>query len=112
MHTGQEPMPPWPWQTVIATTGAVVEAKCHGDVVKLGGDLSIRLFKGFNLNVGGEYGAIRNQLYLPAVSATPEEILTQRGQLATRYQYLMFAGLSYTFGSVLNASRAARLPTA
>lgn len=66
------------------------------------GSMNVRLFKGFNFNLGGNYSAIRNQIFLPRRGATEEEILTQQRQLATNYQYFVFLGLNYTFGSVLN----------
>lgn len=63
---------------------------------------SVRVFKGLNVNLSGNYSAIRNQLYLPRTGATEQEILTQQRQLATSYQYFVFIGVNYTFGSVLN----------
>ncbi|HEY9225577.1 MAG TPA: hypothetical protein VIP11_02945 [Gemmatimonadaceae bacterium] len=63
---------------------------------------NLRLFKGLNLNVDGNYSALRNQVYLPRVDATEQEILLQQRQLATGYEYFVFLGLNYTFGSVLN----------
>ena len=66
------------------------------------GSMNVRLFKGFNFNLGGNYSAIRNQIFLPRRGATEEEILTQQRQLATNYQYFVFLGINYTFGSVLN----------
>jgi hypothetical protein len=65
-------------------------------------ETNFRLFKGFNVNMFGNYSAIRNQLFLPASGATEQEILTQQRQLATNYQYFVFLGINYTFGSVLN----------
>jgi hypothetical protein len=92
-----------PWGSVnVRAEGGQYLDMTNRNYAELGGDMSIRIFKGFNFNVGGQYEAIRNQLYLPAIGATPEEILTQQRQLATNYQYFIFAGISYTFGSLLN----------
>jgi hypothetical protein len=92
-----------PWGSVdLSAEGGQYLDMTNKNYAEIGGDLSVRLFKGFNVNFGGHYAAIRNQLYLPAIGATPEEILTQQRQLATNYQYFMFTGISYTFGSVLN----------
>ena len=63
---------------------------------------NVRLFKGFNVNVGGQYSAIHNQLFLPRRGATEQEILLRQRQLATNYSYFMFLGINYTFGSLLN----------
>ncbi len=66
------------------------------------GDIDIRLFKGFSVNVGGSASRVRDQLYLRAGEATDEEILLRRRQLATAYRYRLQAGISYTFGSIFN----------
>lgn len=66
------------------------------------GDVNVRLLKGLSLNLFGEYAVLHDQLYLSAVGATPEDILTQRRQLETSYQYFASVGLSYTFGSIYN----------
>lgn len=66
------------------------------------GSTGLRLFKGFNFNVGGSFSSIKNQLYLPRRGATPEEVLLQQRRLATNYQYHAFTGISYTFGSVFS----------
>ncbi|MDQ6827780.1 MAG: hypothetical protein M3081_02830 [Gemmatimonadota bacterium] len=63
---------------------------------------NVRLFKGLNVNLSGNYSAIRNQIFLPRSGATDQQILTQQQQLRTNYQYFVFAGINYSFGSVLN----------
>jgi hypothetical protein len=66
------------------------------------GRVEVRLFRGFTFNVGGGVSRIRDQIYLPAGKATPEEILVLRRQLATGYRYTLNWGVSYTFGSIYN----------
>ena len=66
------------------------------------GGVEVRLFKGFSLDVGGSTSFIRDQVYLPAGEATPEEILLRQRQVATSYDYRFSVGFSYTFGSVYN----------
>jgi hypothetical protein len=66
------------------------------------GDWSIRLFKGFSVNVWGSVQRTRDQLYLPREGATPEEILVRQQQLATGYRYSMSFNISYQFGSIFN----------
>lgn len=63
---------------------------------------SIRLFKGFNLNLSGDYSITRNQINLPAGDVTLEELLLQQQQLQSGYNYFFNIGLSYSFGSIYN----------
>ena len=68
--------------------------------IQLNGELSLRLFKGLNVNIYGRYSRIRDQLSLPREGLSIEEVLLQQQQLATGYTYYMSVGLSYTFGSL------------
>jgi hypothetical protein len=64
--------------------------------------LSLRLIEGLSLNLFGNYSRINDQLALRKGRASQEEVLLQRRQLATNYNYSAFVGLSYTFGSIYN----------
>ena len=66
------------------------------------GSVNLRIVRGLNLNVGGNYSLVRDQLSLPAAGATPQEILVRQRQLATNHSYFMSFGLNYTFGSIYN----------
>ena len=66
------------------------------------GDLSFRVVRGLSLNVSASTSLVRNQLYLPGVDQTDEEILIERRQLATDSRYRISFGFSYTFGSIFN----------
>jgi hypothetical protein len=68
--------------------------------IQLNGELSLRLFKGLNVNIYGSYSRIRDQLSLPREGLSIEEVLLQQQQMATGYTYYMSVGLSYTFGSL------------
>jgi hypothetical protein len=68
----------------------------------LEGGTEIRLFKGFSVNLFGEFSRTRDQIYLPRGEASTEEILLRQRQLLTGYQYFFEFGLSYTFGSIFN----------
>jgi hypothetical protein len=68
--------------------------------IRISGELSLRLFKGLDLNIYGRYSRIRDQLSLPRGELSLEEVLLQQKQLATGYQYSMSVGLSFTFGSL------------
>ncbi len=63
---------------------------------------NIRVFKGFNLNVGGNYRITRNQVNLPAGDVSLEELLLQQQQLQSGYNYFFNVGVSYSFGSIYN----------
>jgi hypothetical protein len=70
--------------------------------VSLNVTTNVRLFKGFEFFVTGNYDRIRDQVYLPKGEASDEEVLVQRRQLATNYQYFVEFGVSYSFGSIFN----------
>ena len=63
---------------------------------------SLRLVRGLNLNLGGSYGRVRDQLTLAKEGATRDEILLRLKQLQTNYSYYFNFGLSYRFGSAIN----------
>jgi len=70
--------------------------------VAFNNEFDIRLFKGLSANLNSNVQIIRNQIYLPASAATPEETLLRQRQLATSYGYYVSMGVSYTFGSIFN----------
>ncbi len=65
-------------------------------------DADVRLFRGFSLNIEGSYSKVRDQLYLPAGSATDEEVLLRLRRLETGYRYRVLVGFSFQFGSIYN----------
>jgi hypothetical protein len=66
------------------------------------GGFSLQLVKGLSVNASGSYSQVHDQLYLPALGATQQEILVRQRQLATQYTYYVYYGLTYTFGSIYN----------
>jgi hypothetical protein len=66
------------------------------------GGIDVRLFKGFSLNLSGDYSRVRDQRYLPNAGASDEEILVRMRELATGYRYFFVVGVSYSFGSIFN----------
>jgi hypothetical protein len=66
------------------------------------GDLEVRLFRGFFLNLNGSSSLIRDQIYLPRRDATDEEILVRQRQLATDFEWRVRIGFTYSFGSIFN----------
>jgi hypothetical protein len=70
--------------------------------VNVWGEASLNLFKGLSLNVYTSLESVRDQISLPALEATNEEVLVNQRQLATSYRYYVFFGVSYTFGSIFS----------
>ena len=70
--------------------------------VGMNGVAQIRLFRGFSVQVFGFYAWVRDQLFLPAGTASTEEILLRQRQLETSFNYSTRIGFSYQFGSIFN----------
>ena len=70
--------------------------------LRLSGFFSFRLFEGFELTAHGRVSIIHDQISLAKEEATEEEILLQRKQLATQYNYSVSFGIRFTFGSIYN----------
>ncbi|HKJ68545.1 MAG TPA: DUF481 domain-containing protein [bacterium] len=68
----------------------------------ISGDASIRIFKGFSLNMFGMYSFIHDQVNLPKGEATQEDILLRRRELATGFEYFGRISLEYAFGAISN----------
>jgi hypothetical protein len=66
------------------------------------GNISVRLFRGLSLNGSANYAWLRDQIYLSAEGATPEQILLRQRQLETSYRYFYNIGFEYRFGSIFN----------
>lgn len=64
---------------------------------------NVRLFKGFNFNISGNYRITRDQINLPAGDVSLEELLLQQQQLQSGYNYFVSVGFSYQFGSIYNS---------
>lgn len=69
---------------------------------EINGNLDVRLFRGFGLTVGGGYDWIHDQIYLPKAEGSAVDVLLRRRALLTGYQYYLYGGVSYTFGSIFN----------
>ena len=57
------------------------------------------IFKGFSVHAGAHASWIRDQINLPKISASSEQVLLQIRQLQTNYSFGFFGGISYRFGS-------------
>lgn len=60
---------------------------------------SLRLFRGFSLDLSGSFSRIKDQFFLPATESTDEDILLQRRQRETDFRFRARVGFSYRFGS-------------
>ena len=66
------------------------------------GNLSLRLFRGFSLNLNGRYSSIKDQIGLPKEGASMEDVLLRIRELETDYSYSLSVGFSYSFGSIFS----------
>jgi len=90
-----------PWGTVSASAeGSHYFHDLSKARLELRGDLSFRVFKGFSVEIDGRYDIIHDQLSLPLGDLSLDELLLQRKELATGFEYSISVGFSYTFGSV------------
>lgn len=66
------------------------------------GGTSIRIVRGFSVNISGNTSWVRDQIFLSAQGATDEEALLRLQQRPTDFDYGMEVGFSYQFGSIYN----------
>ncbi len=90
-----------PWGTAAASLqGSHYFHDFSKNKIEISGELSVRLFRGFSLNIESSYERIHDQLSLPLGEATWEEILLRRKELAKDYEFEISMGFSFTFGSI------------
>jgi hypothetical protein len=70
--------------------------------IRVGGRLRFRVTRGFDVNAGGSFSRIKDQIFLQGGELTEEEILLRRRQRETDFRYEMSFGFSYRFGSIFN----------
>ncbi|MGB9907824.1 MAG: hypothetical protein ACPLRR_10620, partial [Candidatus Saccharicenans sp.] len=70
--------------------------------IELNTDLSVRLFRGFSVNVYGGYSRIHDLISIAKAGASWEDVLLMRKQLATSYDYYFSVGVSYSWGSIFS----------
>jgi hypothetical protein len=71
--------------------------------LSVSGNLSLRVVQRLSWDLHADASRTRNQLSLPKREATTDEILLRQRQLATSYNYGLWIGLSYTFGSIYSS---------
>jgi hypothetical protein len=90
-----------PWGTISATLrGQHYFHDLSKNQLEVNGEISFRVFRGLNFNIDGGGSRVHDQLYLAKRGATLEEVLLQRRQLATTYEYFFSVGFSFSFGSI------------
>ena len=67
--------------------------------IDLFGGVTVRLFRGLNLNFFGGASRVKDQLFISGAGLTPEERLLQTRQFETDFVYFGTVGFSYRFGS-------------
>ncbi len=64
--------------------------------------MSVRIFKGLNINFSGSASIVNDQLSLPKAGVSDFDILTRKKMTETKFNYYGYFGFSYTFGSIYN----------
>lgn len=70
--------------------------------IDLSSRLEVRIVRGLSFDVRGRVARVKNQIYLPREEISDDDILLERLQLGTDFEYSLDFGLSYTFGSRFN----------
>jgi hypothetical protein len=70
--------------------------------LELDAELTIRIWKGLSFDIEANYSLTHDQLSLPKGDATLEEILLERRELASNYDYRFEIGLDFSFGSIFS----------
>lgn len=70
--------------------------------LSMGAYVSIKVAKGLTFNMRGGYQFIHDQISLRKGDASMEDILLNRKELSTTYQYQTSVGITYRFGSIYN----------
>jgi hypothetical protein len=65
-------------------------------------EIQVNLIKGLSINLGGLVSLQRDQINLPKVEASAEDINLRRFALQSSYRLNGFVGFSYRFGSIYN----------
>lgn len=66
------------------------------------GGASIRIVRGFSVNVSGNTSWVNDQIFLSAEGATDEEALLRLQRRPTDFDYGMEVGFNFQFGSIYN----------
>lgn len=64
--------------------------------------IEYRIVRGLSIDLEGSVARVKDQIYLSGEGIPDEEILLERRQLGTDFEYELEMGFSFTFGSVFN----------
>jgi len=92
-----------PWGTAeVGLEGSHYFYDLKKNRLSLDAEMRIRIFKGLNFDIEANYSIVHDQLSLSKGDATLEEILLERRELASEYDYRFEIGLDYSFGSIFS----------
>ena len=83
-------------------TGAAYLHDFDRNNLSVGGNVSFRITRGLDLNLGGSYTLVADQLYLPFQELSDDELLAGSRSAGTDKRHMLNLGLSYRFGSIFN----------
>ena len=101
LRIGLEQRQPW-GQAGVNVRASHYLHDIHTNNLSVNGNLSFRVVRGLDLNVGGSYSRVRDRYYLSGEDLTDEERLLQLQQQQTDYTASVRFGFSYQFGSIFN----------
>ena len=64
--------------------------------------IEYRILRGLSLDLEGSVARVKDQIYVSRENIPDEDILLERRQLGTDFEYELELGFSFTFGSVFN----------
>jgi hypothetical protein len=64
--------------------------------------MNVRLFKGFSMNLSGNYSITRDQINIAGGGVSQDELLLRQKQIQSGYNFFTTLGFSYSFGSMFN----------
>lgn len=65
-------------------------------------DITWNVASGLNLSLGGNFSIVNDQYYLKKDEVSSEAILLGQTQLKSNFSYNVYAGISFSFGSIYN----------
>lgn len=70
--------------------------------IEIESEVTVNIYKGLSLEFDGGISAIHDQIALPKRDVSLEEVLLQRRELETQFEFWGSFGFSYSFGSIYN----------
>jgi hypothetical protein len=89
-----------PWGTIWGSLDAfqyLHDLSKHS--ISVGGHIGVRVVRGLEFQIGGNFSRIKDQIYLSKEGLTSDEVLLQQRERGTDYRFGMDLGLSFRFGS-------------